>query len=115
KCAYFSLAYRCENLMDYFSTKGLSEEDKKILNNIESLKMLQKKLFTLTISSANILTSEEVKQIIVLADASVERVSFLLKESSKGTTTQELLVLEYFSAAALRKTLEQANLIKPLK
>jgi hypothetical protein len=112
KCGYFSLAYRCENFKDYFSKQNLSKDNLDTWKNIESLQGLQKKLFPLVTSSNKVLEKCEITLLTTLADITLKRASEELKLAQTDLMRQRLLTLEYFAAAGIRQTLEQAQLIK---
>lgn len=108
KCSYFSLAYRCENFADYFSQQNLTGENLEIWKNIQSLQGLQEKLFPLVTSSQKILDKCEITLILSLADLTIKKSADGFKGADK--VRERLLVMQYFAAAGIRQTLEQAGL-----
>lgn len=114
KCSYFSLAYRCENFPDYFGKKNLTGENLDRWKNIQSLQGLQDKLFPILTSSNKVLEQCEITLIVALADLTMKNATEEMKKASNDKNREELLVMEYFSAAGLRKTLELAKLVKPI-
>lgn len=115
KCSYFSLAYRCENFTDYFTKQKLNSENAETWKRVQSLQGLQEKLFPLLTSSNKVLQDCEVTLIIALSDLTVKRVSEELRKSSSDKNREMLLTQEYFAAAGIRQTLEQVQLVKPLR
>lgn len=114
KCSYFSLAYRCESFPDYFGKKNLVGENLDRWKNIESLQGLQEKLFPIITSANKILEPCEITLLVAMADITMKTVTEELKKPGLDKLKEELLVMEYFSAAGIRKTLELADLVKPL-
>lgn len=114
KCSYFSLAYRCENFSDYFEKQELKGENLDKWKNIQSLQGLQEKIFPIISSVHKILEPCEITLIVALADLTMKSAKEELKQKNLDKTREELLTMEYFSAAGIRKTLEFAKLIKPI-
>lgn len=114
KCSYFSQAYRCESFPDYFGKKNLSGEDLDKWKNIQSLQGLQDKLFPILTSSTKVLEQCEITLIVALADLTMKNSTEEMKQPNLSKDREELLVMEYFSAAGIRRTLELAKLVKPL-
>ncbi len=112
KCAYLSLAYRCENIAQHFSTIDLSTEDAQTWQNIKELNLVAEKLFPSLTSVTPILKAQEVLLILVRADVSMKEALDQLKRPGLSKTREMLLTMEYFTAAGLRQTLEQTKLAK---
>lgn len=114
KCSYFSSAYRCESFPEYFGKKNLSGDNLDKWKNIQSLQGLQEKLFPILTSSNKVLEQCEITLILAVADLTMKSATEELKNPKLTKEREELLVMEYFSAAGIRKTLELAKLVKPL-
>lgn len=114
KCSYFSQAYRCENFPEYFGKKNLSGDNLDKWKNIQALQGLQDKLFPILTSSNKVLEQCEITLIVALADLTMKNATEEMKQANLSKDREELLVMEYFSAAGIRKTLELAKLVKPL-
>lgn len=110
-CDYFSIAYRCGNIKEYFAKQKLDESEKAILDQVEQLQKTQEKLFTLQTTTAVSVNSFEIKKIVELADTTAVGSLIELQKTSNSKNREMLLVLQYFSASGLRKSLEQARLI----
>ena len=115
KCSYFSLAYRCESFPDYFKKKNLSGENLDKWKNIQSLQALQEKTFPILTNPKKVIEQWEIKFLVSLAEATMKSASEEMKQPGPDKTREELLVMEYFSAAGILKTLEFAKLIKPVE
>lgn len=102
KCAYFSLAYRCENFQEYFKT-----------NELDDLLQTQEKLFPLLRVLGTKFTNAQVNQMLKLADEKAEDALDELSRTSYEKKDEMLLVWKYFSAAGIRKSLELADLTPP--
>ena len=113
KCAYFSLAHRCEAFPDYFAKQNLTESDREHLKTIAKLQAVQDKLFPLTTVLKITIPFSEVKAMLKLADETAEEALEELGRLSVGKNREMLLTLEYFTASGVRKSLEQAGLIPP--
>lgn len=113
KCSYFTLAYRCENFNNYFNSRSLSPDEQITWTNIQLIQGHQKKLLPLITDSKIALKDIEIKSMTTLADVTALNALQKMQNHSNNDNTQMLTALEYFSAHALRKTLEQASLIKP--
>lgn len=115
KCSYFSQAFRCENFNDYFLKDVTTQKAREILKRVQSLQELQKTLFPQLMSSKKLLNQSDINSMINTADASVKKAIAGLKENHLDKTSERLFVMEYFSAAGIRQTLEQFNFVKPIK
>ncbi|MEA9356184.1 hypothetical protein SHI21_08225 [Bacteriovorax sp. PP10] len=113
KCSYFSLAYRCESFPDYFGKKNLTGDNLDKWKNIQSLQGLQEKLFPILTSSNKVLEQCEITLLVAMADLTMKNATEEMKTPNLDKNREELLVMEYFSAAGIRKTLELAKLVKP--
>lgn len=112
-CSYFTLAYRCESFPDYFGKKNLAGDNLDKWKNIQALQGLQEKLFPILTSSKKVLEQCEITLLVALADLTMKNATEELKTPNLDKDREELLVMEYFSAAGIRKTLELAKLVKP--
>jgi len=111
KCEYFSLAYRCESLPDYFSKQVLDEREKEIQVAIQSMQLMQDQLFPLILSSRKTIPSAQIEKMVIYADQMALDALDDLTETALSKNTEMLLVLKYFTAAGIRKSLELARLI----
>jgi hypothetical protein len=102
KCAYFSLAYRCENFQEYFKTQELDE-----------LLITQEKLFPLLTVLGTKFSQTQIDSMVKMADEKAEEALNELSRSSLEKKEEMLIVWKYFSAAGIRKSLELADLIPP--
>ena len=100
KCAYFSVAYRCENFEEYFKTTELDEVLKT-----------QEKLFPLLTILGTKFSKSQVESMVKLADEKAREALNELEHSSLEKKDEMLLVWKYFSAEGIRKSLELADLI----
>jgi hypothetical protein len=107
---YFSTAYRCGNINDYLTSRKLSTAQQKMLNETHGLQALQEKLFGLVVTSMPAFAADEVAAMLKKADAIVARNRELLKKKTNTADTQMLLTHEYFTAAGIRKSLEQSKI-----
>ena len=105
KCAYFSLAYRCDSFTDYFSNEELKE--------ISELQNLQEKLFPLLTILGTTISPKEIQSLVQIADKNANEALEELSLGSFEKREEMILVLKYFSAAGIRKSLELAKLIPP--
>lgn len=111
KCAYFSTLHRCERFDDYFGSLPLTDEEKDIFKNVEALQKIQETLFPLVTTPKTVLPSSAVNLIVTNADLTMKRCQEDLSKKGLSKNREMLLTLEYFTAAALRKSLEQARII----
>lgn len=110
-CDYFSIAYRCENIKSYFIRQNLSRDDLMLLEEVEALQSVQEKIFPLMLSSAKTLSKTEIAQFVKLSDENSENALNELEKANFEKNKEMLLVLKYFTASGIRKSLEQARLI----
>ncbi|EQC48224.1 hypothetical protein M899_3210 [Bacteriovorax sp. BSW11_IV] len=114
KCDYMSLAYRCQRFDSYFNSIELSDIEKGLWSEIQDLFKKQNTLFKLLTIKNFKLSNFEVIKLITLSDE-VARLS--LNELSKGLhlskNEEMLLTLRYFTASAIRKSLELADEVEP--
>ncbi|WP_408097854.1 hypothetical protein ACJVC5_02750 [Peredibacter sp. HCB2-198] len=113
KCDYFSLAYRCENFVEYFSKQDLTTSQEDVLVEIKRLQGIQDKLFPLLTVPGKTFTKAELNQMLKEADAVAADSLEELKTPSLEKNTEMLLTLKYFTAQGIRKSLELADLIPP--
>lgn len=113
KCDYFSNAYRCTSLRDYIESEKLNDEQDRIKTETEYLLKIQERLFGLLKISNFKLTQREINDYIYLADNESDLALESLKENQNDKVTELLLTWKYFSAEAIRKSLELANLVEP--
>lgn len=108
KCAYFSEVYRCDQRKLNFRT--ISHENKEFLALNESLDTIHKKLFQLLFSRKQI-SSSDLRHYVSFSN----KVSMkALKKLQNGILSKEdemLIVLVYFSANSILKTLNFQELI----
>lgn len=102
KCAYFSVAYRCENFHEYFKTTELDE-----------LLVTQGSLFPLLTVLGTKFTQTQVEQMLKLSDEKAEEALSDLSRTSYEKKEEMLLVWKYFTASGIRKSLELAGLTPP--
>lgn len=102
KCDYFSVAYRCEDF------SKLSENA-----DIQKLMKMQQKLFILLMNSNLLITKLDRDMMLNEADEMATRALEELSLSSLPKNDEMVLVLKYFTASGIRKSLELANLIPP--
>jgi hypothetical protein len=107
-CSYFSVAYRCGSIPAYFSQQNLSPADQALWTNIQTLQTQAAKLFPMILSLSNTIASNEVTRLLALSDSTVQKDQQALSTPHLDKTTEMLLTLEYFTAAGIRKTLDQA-------
>jgi hypothetical protein len=110
KCPYLSVAYRCGDLSQFVSPKSMTDLQKNRWQNIQSLQAIQEKLFSLVVDPSYRVGASEVARILALADKTTAADEVVLRQPGMDTQTEMLVTLEYFTAAALRKSLEQARL-----
>ncbi len=115
KCSYFSQAFRCENFNEYFAKDIATENAKEIFKRVQALQEIQKTLFPQLVSVKKLFTQTEINSMISTADKSLDKATSGLKENKLDKTRERLFVMEYFSAAGIRQTLEQFNFVKPIK
>lgn len=113
KCAYFSLAYRCESFPDYFAGQALSTDDQTILATIRELQAVQDKLFPLLMVINTKIPKAQIDQMVKLSDDVADDTLDELGRASTDKNREMLLVLKYFTASGIRKSLELADLIPP--
>lgn len=109
-CDYFSLAYRCQNFEEYFKRQALNESERAIWEEVNYLNSLQKSLFKL--GFAGTLISDAGKDQILKISASYSKEALHQMTLNLGNNFEMLAVLKYFSAEALVKAFEQAELIE---
>jgi hypothetical protein len=112
KCKYFTQAHRCENFQEYFKKEAKTVEEVTILENITALQDVQAKLFPLVTSSVFTLTKAEIKLYVGLAEITQKKAEVELKKPGLSKTHEMLLVHEFFTAAGIKKSLQQAGLVK---
>lgn len=108
ECDYFTNAYRCGNIADYFKDQELSDFEMSLLTEVKAIQSTQERLFQLMFGKLT-LSKLEVKQILELADLKAAEAQERLQEKL-SKNEEMLLTLKFFSAAGLRKSLEQADL-----
>lgn len=102
KCAYFSLAYRCENFQEFFKT-----------TEVDELLLAQEKLFPLLRVLGTKFSQAQIDQMLKLSDETAEEMLQELSRTSFEKKDEMLLVWKYFTAAGIRKSLELADLTPP--
>ncbi len=111
-CPYFSVAFRCGNILEYFKQQGLTDENKDRLASIQSLQKIQTRLYDLVVRPNTALTSIEIKTFLQQSDSIAARALKLLREKSRDKSSEMLLTMEYFTAVGIRKSLDQAGYLK---
>lgn len=111
RCDYFSLAYRCEDIEEFFSKQELTLNEKRILEEIEELKKIQDKLFPLLVSPQKTISPKDLKEMIFRVDKDAEEALILLEREVLDKNHEMLLVYKYFTAQGIRKSLELAELV----
>lgn len=109
KCDYLSVAYRCGKMSEYFANQNLTPDEQSILENALKLQAIQEKLFPL-ILKRTYLSQKEISEFKNTASIIVERALNDLEKINLTKNLEMLLTLEYFSAAGVLKSLEQAKL-----
>lgn len=112
-CDYFSLAYRCQNFDEYFQEQVLTESEKAIWDEVNYLNSLQKTLFKL--SFAGTLISDPEKEQMLKLSATYSKEALQQMTMNLGKNYEMLAVLKYFSAEAVVKAFEQAELIEAIE
>lgn len=113
KCAYFSLAYRCESFPGYFAKQELNETEKGILADINRLQAVQDKLFPLLTTAGTQFSKGQIEEMLKLSDNTSQQTLKELEVRSFSKNHEMLLVLKYFTATGIRKSLELAELTPP--
>lgn len=113
KCDYFSLAYRCENFVDYFAKQLLTSSDEEILESIKMLQAMQTRLFPLITVANKTIPKSEIDHMLKTADLEAKETLDELSRSSSDKNHEMLLTLKYFTASGIRKSLELAGLTPP--
>jgi hypothetical protein len=112
KCAYMSLAYRCENLKNYFNKQNLKEQDLAIWKSIEELQAIQKKLFPIVTNPNTIIEKQELQRIKDLSESIIFQTSREMQDHGLSDLRKQLLTLQYFTASGIKQSLVQAGLLK---
>lgn len=110
KCPYFTNAYRCGNFNSYLNA-GLNETQTSLKKDIESLYQYQTQLFDFVMIKGKVINERDLSLMLAKAD---EMAADSLKELRSGSVDKKeemLLVLKYFTASGIRKSLELAELI----
>jgi hypothetical protein len=106
---YISIAYRCQNFTKFFDDNISNSYQREIYEDTLKLQSIQIELFDL-MKGKNI-SITRVKEIVQIADdASSEALEALSNHPEK--IEEMVLSLKFFTAHSLRKSLEQALLIK---
>lgn len=111
KCDYFSIAYRCENIENYLKKMNLTSLERKIYEEVLELQQIQKELFNLQKSANYKISKREMSSMLYISDSSANSAILELGRKDLSKNEELLLVLKYFSAQGIRKSLEQAKLI----
>jgi hypothetical protein len=110
-CSYFSVNYRCGNFETYFAPDTLSADDQQLWNSIQALEQMQEQLFTLVVVADTHLDAATISTFTTAANAAFQSSEAELKVPGLEKKHEMLLVLQYFTAAGISKSLEQAKLI----
>lgn len=113
KCDYFSVVHRCENVETYFRESRLSSTDLQLYGSIKEFQKLQDKLFPLLMISGYALSTKESKALLRISDEAADQSLKELSQADLEKTHELLLVLKYFTASGIRKSLEHAKLTPP--
>lgn len=109
KCPYFTNAYRCQNFNQYFKNQNLSIEQKDLLHKIESLKKKQEILFSY-VTKMNFSISQSMKNLYAEeANQNSQQALRQLKTHPLDKNLEMLLTLQYFSAEAIKTSLQQIS------
>lgn len=111
KCAYFSNAYRCGNVNAYFNKPELTDSQKSLKRDIESLYQYQSQLFDFVMIKGKVIPERDLATMLAKADDLAAESLRDLKSGANDKTEEMLLVLKYFTASGIRKSLELAELI----
>jgi hypothetical protein len=111
KCSYFTIAYSCKSINEYLADQHLNETNIEDLNIIKDLQLIQSELFKLQTLKNFYKSKTDIERLVTLADK-VRLESLELLQDTKLNKPSEIIVAKkYFTAAGIRKTLEQAYLI----
>lgn len=107
KCAYFSLVYRCQNIQNYFDrlSSEMNQENLDIWKHVLSLQKMQDDLFPLIVSHAKVLDAQEKTLLLALAHQAEKSALAEMKIVKNDKTREMLLVMQYFTAAAISRTI----------
>ncbi len=109
KCAYFTNAYRCQNFEDYFSASDLTNEQKVIYQDIQSMQEAQSLLFPYVTQKGYALPTTKRKEIQTLGNTFSQQALEELKQKPRDKISEMLLTLKYFTAEALKMSLKQSE------
>ena len=112
-CAYFTSMYRCGSFKDYFSKVVMNPEDQETWKNVQSLQGLNEKLFSVITDPAFKLEKCEHDLLLNLSQITMQSSLDKLKKSSITKEQEMLYTMEYFAAAAIKKTLHYATSASP--
>ena len=88
-----------------------SPAHREILKSIESLRKIQDGLFALVAGDAVPLRKAEIRLFVSIAEVNMAVALEELKKTGNDKTREMLLVMEYFAAAGIRKSLSFAGAI----
>lgn len=108
KCDYFSIVYRCQNIMKYFEEQSLDYLDLKLLKEIKKGQNIQKKLFN--IQKGRIVHIKNMSLLLNISDFKAKEALRSLKNNIHTKNSEMLTVYKYFTYQGIRKTLEQSKL-----
>lgn len=108
-CDYFSLTYRCEDFEGYLARQALSPSEDKVNNTIKELQTIQHQLFQIMVNKNKQLSNTFVQSILTQSDRIAQDSLVALSTNEFTKNSEMLLVLQFFSAAAIRKTIQQAD------
>ncbi len=102
KCAYFTLAFRCENLQSYLSKQKLSSTSQDILAKTEELhKIYESKIFSSVFDKSFKLKLKEKNKLIEFASEQKELALAKLVEVQGQDLDTHLTVLWFFTAQGI--------------
>lgn len=111
KCSYFTIAYRCKSMKNYLADQNLSKINVDDLKVIEDLELIQSELFKLQTLKSFYKSKSDIERLVLLSDKVRLESIKLLKENDLDKLSEMIITKKYFTAAGIRKTLEQAYLI----
>lgn len=111
RCDYFSNVYRCGNVNDFFTSANLTETEKGIWEEVNTLRKMQNRLFPILQERKVSLAQLEQQELLNYADRSAQVALNQLSKQSFSKNTEMLLALQYFTAQGIRKSMELARMI----
>lgn len=109
KCAYFTNVFRCENFISFFNSLNLNSEQETLLTQIKSLQEKQKTLFPFVTQKDFSLSSTLKNQFLAEANQRSTEALTKLKNLPSDKNVEMLLTLQFFTAEAIKVSLDQAQ------